>query len=130
MERKWFPAGSRRRVPAGRDPRVRAGDHTTLSKASQPPLQALTYLLHLVMVELREEVGEQMRGDHPVAARRRRVGKPRLERVRGRRTARSDRFVSGLGGPAGNSESGRHKKKAMARPARKSRVSVNRFGES
>lgn len=107
---------------------MRAGDHTTLSKANKPPLYALTYLLHLVMVELREEVGEQMRGDHPAAARRRRVGKPRLERVRGR-TARSDRFVSRLGGPAGSNEFERHKKKAMARSPRESRVSGNRFWE-
>lgn len=62
-------------------------------QASQPPPPALTYLLHLVMVELRKEVGEQMRGDHPAAARQRRDGKPRLERLRGRRAARSDRFV-------------------------------------
>lgn len=35
------------------------------------------------MVELREEVGEQMRGNHPAAARRRRVGKPKRGRERG-----------------------------------------------
>lgn len=81
----------------GRDPGERAEDHTTLSEASQPPPPALTYLLHLVMVELREEVGEQMRGDHFATARCSRVGKPRLERFGGRRTTRSDSFGSATG---------------------------------
>lgn len=86
----------------GRDPGERAEDHTTLSEASQPPPPALTYLLHLVMVELREEVGKQMRGDHFATARCSRVGKPRLERLWGRRTTRSDSFGSATG--SGESE--------------------------
>lgn len=111
----------------GRDQGERAGDHPTLPGASQPPPPALTYLLHLVMVELREEVSEQMRGDHFATARRRRVGKPRLERLWGGRAARSGSF-----GGTGSSEPERPAKKANSDgpPAQGSPVSRIRFRES
>lgn len=110
MGKKSVPAESRR-IQAG-TPGKGSATAPTLSEASRPPPPALTYLLHLVMVELREEVGEQMRGDHPAEARRRRVGKPRLERVGGRRAARSHSFVPERGGPTGSGESGRPTKRA------------------
>lgn len=122
------PEWGRRAAPQGEggDPGERAGDHTTLPEASQPPPPALTHLLHLVMVELREEVSEQMRGDHFATARRRRDGKPRLERLWGRRAARSDSF-----GGTGSGESERPAKKANSDgpPAEGSPVSRIRFGE-
>lgn len=80
MGKKRVPARSRR-VPAGRDPGKRPGDKATWSETSQPPLPVFAYLLHLVMVELCKEVGEQMRGNHPAVARRRGIGKLRLVRV-------------------------------------------------
>ena len=57
MGRKRVPARSKRRFLVGRDPGERAADKVRFSEASQAPL---AYLLHLVVVELRKEVGEQM----------------------------------------------------------------------
>lgn len=61
------------------------------------------------MVELREEVGKQMRGDHFARDRRsgNQVGKPRLERVWGRRAERSGSLLPEFGGATGSSESER-----------------------
>lgn len=108
----------------GRDLRERAGDRANFARGEPAAsTRALTYLLHLVMVELREEVSEQMRGDHPAEARRRRVGKPRLERAWGRRAARSHSFVPERGGRTGSGESGRPTKRANSDGAPSRRVS-------
>lgn len=74
------------------------GEHATWSNSSQPPPPVvLTYLLYLVLVEFREKAGDHMRGDHPAAASRDRVEKPRLENYRGSGQRRTTALYPGRG---------------------------------
>ena len=124
------PERGRRGSPQGEGDTGRARDHATLSKASQPPLPALTYLLHLVVVELREEVGKQMRGDHFATARRR--GNQGWSACGEGRPSGQAAFYPGLATQpgAGSPSDPKRSLAAVARPAGGSRVSRNRFWES